>query len=83
MENKVTIYGAAECYYCQKAKSLAKFYGLEYVYYDAFVYKEDYKKLFPNSRTVPQILVNGEHIGGYEQFRKIAETLVEGERENG
>ena len=32
--------------------------------------REDFLKKFPNARTFPQIIINGENIGGYHELEK-------------
>ena len=32
--------------------------------------REDFFKKFPNARTFPQIIINGESIGGYHELEK-------------
>ena len=32
--------------------------------------REDFFKEFPNARTFPQIIINKEHVGGYEELKK-------------
>jgi len=69
----VEIYGKDFCPYCDKAVNLAE--GMEQV---EFVYKKldrDFKReelfeLFPGARTFPQIKIDGENIGGYDEFWK-------------
>lgn len=67
----VEIYSTAICPYCMAAKNLLKQRGLEYteIRIDQDVGKRD--EMLARSqqrRTVPQIFVNGEHIGGYDDL---------------
>ena len=32
--------------------------------------REDFFKMFPNAKTFPQIVINGESIGGYHELEK-------------
>ena len=64
---KVTIYSKPNCPYCTMAKQLAESKGAEVRYLSM---GEDYTAQsfmaeFPNARTFPQIILNGEKIGGY------------------
>tara|TARA_B100001079_G_C15988769_1_gene330781 strand:- start:181 stop:453 length:273 start_codon:yes stop_codon:yes gene_type:complete len=69
----ITIYSKNNCVYCSKAKALLKGLGLEYEEktlekdfdYDPAKLIEDIGK---NVRTMPQIKVDGELIGGYNQL---------------
>jgi glutaredoxin len=40
--------------------------------------REDFMKIFPNVRTVPFIIINGEEVGGYD---KLIEWYARPERE--
>ena len=66
----IHIYGKPDCPYCVKAKNLCETYGLTYQYYETGtdITKESLLKEFPNARTVPQIVVNGTKIGGYNEL---------------
>ena len=69
----ITIYSKNNCVYCTKAKALLKGLGLEYEEKtlegdfdnDASKLIEDIGK---NVRTMPQIKIDGELIGGYNQL---------------
>lgn len=68
----IEIYTLEWCPYCRKAKSFFKSKGLEYQEYD--IENEDKKeemiKRTGGEKTVPQIFVEGELIGGYDQLIK-------------
>ena len=66
----IEIYGKDACTFCAKAVGLADVLDLNYVYKKLGVdfTREELFEMFPNARTFPQIVVDGEHIGGYEQF---------------
>ena len=57
--------------FCDKAKELSETYNKEYTYIDV-TETEDitaaFFKKFPNVRTVPQIVWEGKHIGGYTEL---------------
>ena len=65
------IYGTPNCDFCDKAKSLLATYEKDYTFIDV-VENEDitaaFFKKFPNVRTVPQIVWEGKHIGGYTEL---------------
>ncbi len=68
---QVEIYSTAICPYCVAAKNLLKQRGLEFteIRIDQDAGKRD--EMLARSqqrRTVPQIFVNGEHIGGYDDL---------------
>lgn len=74
---KVTIYGRSSCPYCSRAIQISehliqtkKDFSFEYIDMIAEgISKETLsEKLNVPVRTVPQILVNGEHIGGCTEY---------------
>lgn len=67
----ITIYGGAGCPWCQRAKELAEGSGLKFEYKDVKADPEarrEYDELFPNARTIPQIMWNGNHFDSYKAF---------------
>lgn len=64
------IYTKDDCPYCVKAKNLAKYRGQEYteVKIGIDITREEFLGLFPEARTVPQIVIDGVHIGGYTEY---------------
>ena len=67
------IYGTANCTFCDKAKQLLMQHDQAYTFIDV-AEDEDitaaFFKRFPGVRTVPQIVVEDEHIGGYHDLEK-------------
>lgn len=65
------VYGTQACGYCRRAKSLLKAKGIEY---QEFIVGEDISsealssKIGKPALTVPQIFLDGEHIGGYTEL---------------
>jgi len=66
----IEIFGKTQCPYCDKAKSLCEKEGLEYTYkqLDTDFTREELFEEFPTARTFPQIRVDGNAIGGYDQL---------------
>ena len=68
---KITIYSKNNCVYCDKAKALIKGLGLEYEekklesFDSPQAMIEDIGK---NVRSMPQIKIDGELVGGYNQL---------------
>jgi glutaredoxin len=71
----VEIYGADGCGFCEKAVDLAEELCLDYTYIDANTAMIEFSRLFPGAKTVPQILVNGEWVGGYSDFEEVMESF--------
>ena len=69
----ITIYSKNNCVYCSKAKALLKGLGLEY---EEKTLEKDFNSdpskliedIGKNVRTMPQIKIDGELIGGYNQL---------------
>ena len=58
------------CIYCDLAKNLLDEKQLNYklLVLDEDFSRDEFCKMVPNAKTFPQILVNGESIGGYEEL---------------
>jgi len=70
---QVEIYGMDGCGFCEKAVDLAEELCLDYTYIDANTAMIEFSRLFPSAKTVPQILVDGEWVGGYSDFEEVME----------
>jgi len=71
----ILIYGKPMCPFCDKAKAFCEQRGFDYEYrvLDTDYTKEELLETFPGARTVPQIVINGEKVGGYDGFMKYIE----------
>jgi len=69
---KAVVWSKPACPYCGKAKNLLKNKGIEDEEKNiAEGYKiEDLLALVPNARTMPQIWLDGEHLGGYKELEE-------------
>ena len=67
---KAVVWSKPACPFCVKAKNLLKNKGIEYEEKNiAEGYNiQDLLELVPNARTMPQIWLDGEHLGGYDQL---------------
>ena len=67
---KVEIYSKPQCPFCVQAKALAEREGYELTYkmLDEDFDRETLMETFPGARTFPQIIVNGDKIGGFTEF---------------
>ena len=64
----VEIYTKESCMFCQKAKALFQEHDISYKEYDAGTlasFKEMQERI-PSAKTVPQILIDGHLIGGFD-----------------
>ena len=66
------IFGKPDCIHCEKAKFLCNQKGIKYTYkeLDKHFDFDFIKKSFPNARTFPQIVIDGIHVGGYDDLSK-------------
>ena len=66
----VEIWGKENCPYCTKAKALVESKGMQYIYKQLGVdfTREQVFEEFPTARTFPQIKINNEPIGGYQEL---------------
>ena len=71
----IEIFGKPMCPFCDKAKNVCEARGFKYTYKSlgADYSKEELLENFPGARTVPQIRINGQTIGGYDAFVKYLE----------
>ena len=66
----IVIYGQPGCSFCTKAVELCRSRKALYEYKDisSDVNRTTFKQLFPGAKTVPQIIMDGFHIGGYSDL---------------
>jgi glutaredoxin len=69
---KAIVWSKYHCPYCDQAKALLTSKGIEFEERkigDGFT-KEELLEAVPTARTVPQIFLDGELIGGFNELRK-------------
>jgi len=69
---KAVVWSKPACPHCESAKQLFRMKGIEYEEKNiAQGHKiQDLLELVPNAKTMPQIWLNEEHIGGYDQLKE-------------
>jgi len=74
--NKIEVYSKEWCPYCTKAKSLLRSKELEYVEIDITSDAAGEEKMVNRSRrrTVPQVFIEGQSIGGYDDLAQLNAT---------
>lgn len=78
---KVTILGKKGCKYCRLARQLASKSSHKWEYIDLDKERNSEIKTYldiEGFETVPQIWVNGKHVGGYTEYRKVVEGSSNG-----
>ena len=73
---KVEIFSKQQCPFCVHAKSLAEREGhdLTYKMLDEDFDRETLMETFPGARTFPQIIVDGEKIGGFTEYKALVDA---------
>jgi len=66
----IEVYGQPNCVHCEKAVELCKDKKLPYKYFTVKqdITIEEFKEMFPRKLTVPQINVDGQYLGGYDEL---------------
>lgn len=74
------IFSKDNCAYCTKAKNLLTSLNIDYTEHKIGrdLTREDFLAIFPNVKTVPQIMINGVYIGGYDDLLKWKEEVYGG-----
>jgi glutaredoxin 3 len=69
------------CPYCVQAKALAESKGYSYTNIDIGkdISREEFMDQFPGAKTVPLIIIDGEVVGGFTDFKNyvLSKTLGE------
>ncbi len=71
MTQKIEIYTSSSCFYCKMAKRLFNEKEISYIEFDVTNNDDLRKEMLSKSngsRTVPQIFINGRHIGGCDEL---------------
>ena len=73
---KVVIYTKPDCSYCGRAKKLLAIQGISYqeIVIGTDITREEFLELIPTAKTVPQIIIDNELIGGYNQLYDLSLT---------
>lgn len=71
-QNKAEVWSQTNCPACQEAKRLLTSFGIEYaeMMLGENVTKKDLIEKVPNARSVPQIFLDGEYVGGLPELKK-------------
>lgn len=68
----ITIWSQANCTACDAAKRLLENYNITYKVktINSLETKQEFFNTFPSLRSVPQIIVDGKHIGGLQELQR-------------
>ncbi|MBT8142388.1 MAG: glutaredoxin 3 [Gammaproteobacteria bacterium] len=70
----ITMYSKDYCPFCVRAKQLFKHLGAEFTEYQVDVERDKLSEMLERSngaRSVPQIFIGEQHIGGYDQLYEL------------
>lgn len=75
----VEIYSKKTCMFCDKAKAWFKEHNIPYEEHDVSAMKdfEAMQERVPGATTVPQILIDGHLIGGYDVLKAHEEPILQ------
>ena len=72
MSTKIVIYSKPNCVFCEKSKSMVKNLGFEYeekMFGKDFMTPDElFEAVGKQVRTMPQIIIDDKHIGGYNEL---------------
>lgn len=68
----IEIYSKNNCTYCEQTKQILRMHGKDFIEYKL---DEDYTRdilvsKFPEAKTYPVVVLDGFHIGGFEQLKR-------------
>jgi glutaredoxin 3 len=78
---KVTVWSKTPCPICDQAKALLKQRGIDYEernITEGTWTREQLLEAVPNARTVPQIFINEQLVGGFNELRKHLQNRASG-----
>lgn len=81
----IVVYTKDQCVYCDRAKELLRSKGMQYLEsrIGVDILREDFMCLFPEVKTVPLIIIEGEKIGGYNELCEYLDSRSDNQLLNG
>ena len=67
---EIIIYAKDNCSNCLKVKNKLSKYSPKILLLGKDITREEFFEKFPNIKTVPQIIIDNKHIGGYTDIEK-------------
>ena len=75
----VIVWSKSACQYCEMSKSMLQSKGIEFeekkIGYNG-ISRDDLLKVLPSARSVPQIFIDGTHIGGFQELKTYLENSI-------
>jgi glutaredoxin len=78
MTQKAVVWSKDNCPYCQQAKNLLQLKGIEFEERNitqGIWTREQLLESVPNARTLPQIFIDNELVGGFTELRKLLKNV--------
>lgn len=68
---KIEMFTGPRCSYCARARELLHERGLAFIQRDITApgVREEFARRLPREKSIPQIFIDGAHIGGYEDLK--------------
>ena len=67
---EVKIYSKDNCIFRTKAKAVLSSHNPKVLMLDEDYSRDQFFEIFPTAKTFPQIIINGEKIGGYHELER-------------
>ena len=67
---EVKIYSKDNCIFCTKAKAVLSSHNPQVLMLDEDYSRDQFFEIFPTAKTFPQIIINGEKIGGFHELER-------------
>ena len=67
---EVKIYSKGNCIFCTKAKAVLSSHNPQVLMLDEDYSRDQFFEIFPTAKTFPQIIINGEKIGGFHELER-------------
>ena len=73
VEKKIEVFSGPQCKYCRQAKALLDEMGVSYTELDISdeQHRNEFVHRLPRTRSIPQIFVDDQHIGGFEDLQSL------------
>ena len=75
---EVKIYSKDNCIFCTKAKAVLSSHNPQVLMLDEDYSRDQFFEIFPTAKTFPQIIINGEKIGGYHELERCLSINLDG-----
>ena len=68
---KVEVFSGPDCNYCRQAKALLDELNINYMELDISneQHRNEFVRRLPRTRSIPQVFVDDQHIGGFEDLQ--------------